>query len=148
MNLRTAMAFLLGLGVMSISIGSPRTIVAQSAKAVSEGVYTSAQAARGKEAYSKTCESCHKADLSGLGDGMAAPLSGEDFTKSWSEKTLGDLFEKMQAMPPGEETKATDAVRADIMAYVLSVNHYRTGEAELTPDEKALKQIKIDAPHP
>jgi len=145
MNLRRSLAFVLGLTVVSLLMGS-RMVTGQSAKTTAEGVYTSAQAARGKEAYAKTCESCHKADLSGLGDGMASPLTGEDFVKNWNGKTLGDLFEKMQAMPPGEETKATDAARADIMAFVLSVNRYRDGQTELKPDEKALKQIKIDAP--
>lgn len=146
MKIGTSFAILLGLAATT-GLGAPEPVVAaQAPKAVTEGVYTAAQAARGKEAYSNTCEACHKADLSGFGDGMAPALDGEDFVKGWSGKTLADLFEKVQTMPPGEETKVTDKERADIIAHILSVNHYAAGQAELGADAAALKQITIDAP--
>jgi mono/diheme cytochrome c family protein len=111
-----------------------------------DGVFTAAQAARGQEAYTATCEACHKADLSGFADGMAPALSGDDFFKTWSGKTLGDLFEKMQAMPPGEETKITDAARADVLAHLLNANHFPPGDKELPPEVAPLKEITLTAP--
>lgn len=145
MSVRRLTAVTLGAAAM-LAFLTPPLAARQSAKAVSEGVYTAAQASRGKQAYTDTCEACHKDDLSGFGDGMALPLAGEEFVKAWSGKTLADLFEKVQTMPPGEETKVTDAQRADIIAYILSVNHYTAGQAEMKPDATALKQVTIDAP--
>ena len=50
-------------------------------KSVWDGVYTEAQASRGKALYSQECASCHGSELTG-GE-MAPPLAGGEFMAGW-----------------------------------------------------------------
>jgi mono/diheme cytochrome c family protein len=116
---------------------------AQAPASTQDGVYTAAQATRGKALYDDKCSACHVADLTGGGDGMASPLAGADFLKSWDGKSLGAFFTQVQRMPMGEEKSMTDAQRADVTAYILQYNKMPEGQAELKGDPAALKPIKI-----
>ena len=116
---------------------------AQAPTSTQDGVYSAAQATRGKTLYDDKCSACHVGDLSGGGDGMASPLTGPDFLKSWDGKSLGEFFAQVQRMPLGEEKSVTDAQRADAVAYILQHNKMPAGQAELKGDPAALKPIKI-----
>jgi cytochrome c5 len=146
MTINRLLVILPACAIASVFLHHAPPARAAQAQSTLDGVFSAAQAERGKEAYSTTCEACHKADLSGFADGMASALSGSDFFKTWSGKTLGDLFEKMQTMPPGEETKITDAARADVLAHLLNANHFPPGEKELAHEVAPLKEITIAAP--
>jgi len=105
-----------------------------------DGVYTAAQADRGKAVYASHCNRCH---------GEAAvnrenPLNGERFADHWEARTLADLFRRIAAMPPGAsaETVAT-ADKRDAMAYVLRLNGFPEGSAELPGDDEGLAAIRI-----
>ena len=112
-------------------------------RTVSDGVYTTAQAARGKAHYEITCRSCHGADLSG---GSVRALAGEDFIRNWSGVTLDSMFDRVLGMPPVTETTAalrlSDEAYLDIITYVLEVNGFPAGTEELTPE--MLKGILIE----
>src|SRR5580692_9097642 len=54
---------------------------AQTAASVRDGVYTAAQADRGKTLYAANCASCHGPMLDG--SGAAPPLAGADFIGNW-----------------------------------------------------------------
>jgi mono/diheme cytochrome c family protein len=116
---------------------------AQAPASTQDGVYSAAQATRGKTLYDDKCSACHVGDMTGGGDGMASPLAGPDFLKSWDGKDLGEFFAQAQRMPMGEEKTVTDAQRADIVAYILQFNKMPAGQAELKGDAAALKAIKI-----
>jgi mono/diheme cytochrome c family protein len=118
-------------------------VAAQAPASTQDGVYAAAQATRGKALYDDKCSACHVGDLSGGGDGMASPLAGADFLKTWDGKSLGDFFAQVQRMPMGEEKTMTDAQRADVVAYILQFNKMPAGQAELKGDPAALKPIKI-----
>src|SRR5258708_31846751 len=68
------------------------SLQAQPTKTVWDGVYTQAQADRGKTAYATQCASCHAADLTG-GE-MAPPLAGGGFMQGGDRLTGGDMFER------------------------------------------------------
>ena len=94
-----------------------------------EGVYTTGQAARGRERYEATCQQCHGADLTG---GAGRSLTGVVFLRDWTGLTLDGLFERMQSMPPdGSENLAPDAY-VDIISYVLERNGFPPGAEELS----------------
>jgi len=113
-------------------------------KSVWDGVYTQAQADRGKTAYSEQCASCHGAELSG-GE-MAPPLAGGEFTSGWDGLTVGDLFERIRvSMPQNAPGSLSGQQNADILAFMLAQNKSPAGQIELAKETAALKQIKFEA---
>src|SRR4051812_30759747 len=95
-----------------------------------DGVYTSAQAARGKSSYEASCASCHRADLSGF---SGPPLQGAIFLDRWREFTLNILVGLIQnEMPLGNPKGLSENTYMDIAAYLLQVNGIPAGSRELT----------------
>ena len=119
--------------------------LAQSAASLKAGVYTEAQAARGKALYQAHCVTCHL-DL----HSATPPLAGEAFRAKWSSLTINDLFTKMrETMPTVEPGMLTPAEYIDLVAYVLSENKVPAGTKELTADGAVLKELPLaDLPHP
>lgn len=116
-------------------------------RSVWDGVYTEEQAKRGQPLYNEQCSSCHGDMLTG-GE-MAPPLAGGDFLSNWNGLTMGDLFERIRkTMPLNKPGKLSREVNADITAYMLSVNKFPAGQAELAHDTGILKQIRLDANKP
>jgi mono/diheme cytochrome c family protein len=78
----------------------------QSAPTVWDGVYSEAQAARGKEAYRQECAACHLDSLGGID--MAPGLAGNAFLTTWNELSVGDLFERTRiSMPQDSPARLT-----------------------------------------
>jgi mono/diheme cytochrome c family protein len=119
-------------------------LAAQAPRSLWDGVYTQEQAKRGGSAYVERCARCHGADLSS-GDSVP-PLTGTEFLSTWNTKTVGDLFDRirttMPADKPGSISRQQDS---DIVAYVLNVNKFPAGDAELGTQTELLKQIQFDA---
>ena len=87
------------LVVVGFSLGLCQIASAQDRKArktVWDGVYTTAQAERGKAAYGAKCAMCHNADLSGY----QGALKGDHFMEHWRESALNDLFANISATMP------------------------------------------------
>lgn len=100
------------------------------ARSVWEGVYTDAQAERGRSVYDKECASCHLESLQG--GGLAPGLVADAFTYRWQDGPVGDLFTVVKAtMPSGRPASLSDAEYADIVAYMLKRNSYPSGSREL-----------------
>ena len=96
---------------------------------VKDGVYTTGQAARGRERYEASCQRCHGADLTG---GAGRSLTGVVFLRDWTGLTLDGLFERMQSMPPDGSENLTSDAYVDIISYVLERNGFPAGGAELS----------------
>jgi mono/diheme cytochrome c family protein len=58
-------------------------------KSMWDGVFTSADAARGQSDYLQMCSSCHGADLKGKG--TAPALTGPGFFRRWEHLSVFDL---------------------------------------------------------
>ena len=108
---------------------------AQAARhSVWDGVYTTAQAARGREAYQKHCAGCHGNRLEGLGLGNGPALVGQRFVETW-EGNLFALFDFMRSpMPRAEDVVVPDLAVLDTLAYVLEQNGMPAGKDELRQD--------------
>ena len=119
------------------------TVLAQAGKTAGDGVYTDAQAARGKAVYDAQCQACHGATLGGA---VGPPLSGADFLRVWDKRPLADLVDKIQStMPATSPGSLSRAQATDIVAHVLKSSAFRAGSAELRDDD-TLKQIALVAP--
>jgi mono/diheme cytochrome c family protein len=84
---------------------------APSSTTVWQGVYSEAQAARGKTEYTTHCASCHRDDLSGYND----ILKGARFMEKNRESTLHLFFDKTRKTNPKDGawmlTHSIDPVR-------------------------------------
>jgi cytochrome c len=110
---------------------------AQGGKTPKDGIYTDAQAERGKESYLRACASCHQEGLQGAD--LAPPLKGDDFLIPWSSQTVNDLFQKVATtMPADSPGSLRSQTNADILAYMLQVNKFPAGSDELKPDPAAM----------
>lgn len=114
---------------------------AQDTPRIWQGVYTTAQAERGKAVFNTTCLRCHGEDLSGT---TAPALKGERFQSSWGGDVIESLFTKVRdTMPPNFGTILDAQVKLDIVTYILQVNDFPAGPAELVvgSDDVASTQI-------
>jgi len=115
---------------------------AQSTSPIHDGIFSDAQAARGAEAYSANCASCHSVDL--RGNSNSPSLLGLSFMFIWEGKSLGDLYTKMSTeMPTDRPGILTQKVYADILAFILKSNEFATGDNDLTSDTSFLDEIPI-----
>ena len=115
---------------------APRVTTAQDVT-TKGGVYSTAQAERGRIVYAGFCRSCHS----------PASHSGATFEKLWSKKTLGDLYGYVTTSMPKSDPGGLEPVQyADVMAYLLKMNALPAGKVELPADSAALALIRIELP--
>jgi mono/diheme cytochrome c family protein len=108
----------------------PLMLASQAGKTVLDGVYTTAQAMRGEAAYQMSCAGCHGEDLYGRAMGA---LRGDKFLDRWREDNLDILFTHIKTrMPDRAPGSLSAATYLDITAYILQVNGFPSGSAELT----------------
>jgi mono/diheme cytochrome c family protein len=103
------------------------TLVLAQEKTVDQGVYTTAQAARGAKLFEGNCTMCHREP-----GGNAPVLAGERFTKTFSDATLQTVFTTIKTtMPRNAPGSLSDAEYVDVVAHLLKINSYADGMNEL-----------------
>ena len=147
-RLTPTLTFLGLLGFVQTPFGAPVSIASASVQAdevrtVWDGVYTDAQASRGESTYlAESCGTCHGEML--LGAEFGPPLVGSEFVETWSQRTVGDLFDVIgQTMPSNNPGILTSRQTADLVALVLRSNRFPPGAETLGRDSSELKGIKI-----
>ena len=122
------------------------SVRAQQTRTVKEGVYTDAQAARGKAIFDMRCALCHGERLEGA---AGPPLAGDEFLAPRDGQPVSDVFDKINATMPADApaTLAPQQV-ADLVAFILQANKFPAGKTELAPAAAPLKQIAIVASNP
>jgi mono/diheme cytochrome c family protein len=117
-------------------------------KTVWDGVYTSAQAARGQALYEANCIRCHRTNADSINP--ESRLKGDDFMERWREDDLDSLFSLIRAtMPRVAPGSLSDLTYVDIITYLLQVNGFPAGKEELGVE--SLSTIRIegkDGPQP
>ena len=112
-------------------------------QSTTDGIYSPAQAERGRARYEATCQGCHAADLSG---GVGSALRGDKFLSDWSGLPLARLFERIRTMPPNAQAPQTEEATADLLAYVLAANKFPSGEALHVDRVEHIRFATGDAP--
>jgi cytochrome c5 len=106
-----------------------------------QGIYTAAQAERGKTTFKTACLRCHGEDLSGT---TAPALKGDRFQMTWGGDTVEGLFGKIRdTMPPNFGTVVDDQGKLDVVAFILQTNGYPAGSSELLIDSPDLPASQI-----
>lgn len=137
------MAFRLALAALVMCWGT--AAARQPARSVWDGVYTPAQATRGRAVYDRECARCHGPALEGNGE-AAGPLAGIEFLSTWNGLTLGDLLDRIRlTMPLDKPGTLGRQENADVLAYIVSANKFPAGETELPREGERLKQIAFNA---
>lgn len=125
---------LIAVAAVVVAVGLPAGGVSRLAAQAAEpriwqGVFSAAQADRGKEVFNTACIRCHGGDLAGT---TAPALKGDRFYTSWGGEPVDRLFLKIRdTMPPNFGTILDDKAKLDIVAYILQVNGYPAGPGEL-----------------
>lgn len=134
-----------GLIVLPLTFAVWSLFAGADSHSVWDGVYSKAQATRGKTTYGEECARCHGDNLTG-GEGGAPELVGDTFVQRWSGKTVGDLFEIARTTMPTDSPGSLSREKyADIIAYILSANSFPAGAKDMPSDTAPLKQVQITA---
>jgi mono/diheme cytochrome c family protein len=104
-----------------------------------DGVYTAAQATKGRDVFATVCQSCHTPTVH----------SGPPFRNKWFGRSLGDLFEFLRTeMPKSDPGSLSDDEYVLAIAYLMKINGMPTGRTALAPDSASLYDIRIDSVPP
>lgn len=101
--------------------------------------YTEDQAETGSEDYSASCASCHGDDGTG---GSDPPLA--DGALEGSFETVWELFDYTATEMPDDDPGSLDEeTYVNIIAHLLAINDYPSGDEELEADEEQMSDMSL-----
>ena len=124
-------------GIALVAAASGADLAAQAAPAgtsrsTRDGVYTDAQADRGRQLFEEGCTDCHNIRMWGT---------------DWDGKSAGDVFEFISAYMPEQAPGTLSAPQVrDIIASFLKQAKLPAGSSELPTTLDGLKQIRMELP--
>lgn len=125
----------------AFTTGFVTSLIGQTPPRIWSGVYTTAQAERGRSVVEAHCGECHQDDLTG-GEGPA--LVGSTFMLKWEMNSVERLFHKIRdTMPEAGSSDVSDAEKLDSVAYILQQNGFPAGATELTETGSALAELRM-----
>ena len=121
--------------VLALSVGAAALHGQAPTKTTNSGVYTAAQAERGKKLFESKCTTCHD----------TARFTGDVFLDPWEGKPLKDVWDIASGtMPEDNPGSLQQQEYGDILAFFLSLNQFPTGDTELKGEASAMAAIKIE----
>ncbi len=139
-------------GLLTLLLLAGSTLALAQPPTVLDGVFSKAQAQRGKNVYTRHCQGCHSSNLQG--EGIEPPLIDTLFIDAWREDKLFSLYDFIAVRMPKEGRKSrpgslTPEQYLDIVAFILERNGYPAGSAELTHEQLATTQfVGLGGPAP
>ena len=147
---QSSIPFLIAL---TIGLAGAAAFAQQSSRTVLDGVYTEAQAERGRAVYAGQCYECHGHDLEGKYE--SSPLAGDEFIANWVGQDLRKLSDRIRITMSGDAPGTmggpippplTREQTADLVAFLLWFNKYPAGKTDLTTRPEILEQIQFVTP--
>ena len=97
--------------------------------------FTLEQVDRGQYEFSVVCEECHS----------TSEFRGQNFEFSWRRRTAWDFYRTVtQTMPENAPGSLMDEQYVDVIAYILEMNGFEPGDAELPATKAAREQFPMD----
>jgi mono/diheme cytochrome c family protein len=110
----------------------PRQSSSAMPRSTNDGVFTDAQAARGRVLFTDVCAACHP-------DPFWRP--------SWSGRSVEELYTTIvKFMPDDNPGSVSGGEAADVLAYILQGNDFPAGAQALPDDPAALAAVTIVEP--
>ena len=111
----------------------PATVATASAAMAS---FTDDQADRGREVFRSQCTECH----------ASSEFSDSQFKFKWSRRHAGSLYQMIQTqMPETAPGSLSDEEAVDLVSYILRMNGFEPGAAELSADRMVLDGISLSS---
>ncbi len=108
-------------------------------RSTQDAVYTADQATQGRELFAMACQNCHTPTVH----------AGPPFRNKWFGRSLGELFEYLQAsMPKNDPGSLSNEEYMVAIAYLMKLNGMPAGSTPLAADPKLLHRIRIDSLRP
>jgi cytochrome c5 len=96
--------------------------------------FSDAQADRGRDVFRAQCTECH----------YSSEFSDSQFKFKWSRRTAGSLYQMIQTqMPETAPGSLAPEEAVDIVSYILRMNGFEPGAADLAPDRAVLDAITL-----
>jgi mono/diheme cytochrome c family protein len=130
MFIKVAGAFTIAFVVVLV-VAPAGSVRAARQRSTRDGVYTEAEAGRGKETFNMVCAECHGESLWG---------------SDWSgDKTLLDVFTFIITNMPETNPGSLNAPQVrEVIAFLLQANKLPPGKAELPTTDEGLKAIRVE----
>jgi quinoprotein glucose dehydrogenase len=126
---------LMAAAIAAYSIGVVAMAAQSTTRTTNDGVYTADQAVRGKATFESKCSGCHE----------PSRFTGDSFFESFNEKPMKEIWDIASGtMPEDNPGSLKQQEYADILAYFLSLNAFKTGDTELQGNASAMAAIKIE----
>lgn len=107
-------------------------VVSATPRTMNDGVYSKAQAKNGEQLYQEHCLLCHDKKYH------------RPVLKNWEGRSLKSFFVMMRSsMPQNNAGVLRDREYVDILAYILSLSRYPSGDVELDYSNGAMDEIVI-----
>ncbi len=98
------------------------------------GFFSTEQAERGRQSFQKTCLECH----------AVSEFRGPDFEWRWRRQTAWALYTEISwNMPEDMPGSLPPETYADIVAFILEINEYASGDTELKATPEAMATIPL-----
>jgi mono/diheme cytochrome c family protein len=105
-------------------------------KSVAAGAYTAEQATRGDSVFKTVCVSCHS----------PTEFTSVDFKAAWAGKQVFFLFDQLRNnMPQDNPGGLSREQYAAVVAYILKIQEFPAGSADLPHTDEELKTIVFPA---
>ena len=106
--------------------------------APSGALYSEEQAQRGRQVFRDACAECH----------YSSEMRDDAFQFEWERRTVGDLLQHVtRSMPDDAPGSLPTDQYVDVIAYILQLNGFAAGTADLTADHPGLA-TSLRAPGP
>ena len=123
------------LGLIMLVLSAPASMAQHTS--TRDGIYSAAQAERGRITYAGMCKACHS----------PASHPGVTCAKYWKGKTLAQLFTYVStAMPKSNPGSMNADEYADVIAYILKMNTFPATSVDMPADSAQLASVMIEMP--
>ena len=121
--------------IAGCSIGITAAASQTTTKTTNDGVFTAAQAERGKKVFEAKCTGCHE----------PSRFQGETFYEAFDGKAMKEIWDIASGtMPEDNPGSLKPQEYGDILAYFLALNEFKPGDAELQGNASAMAAIKVE----